>query len=220
MKRSENLFVTPWNSPWNSPGQTTGVGSLSFSRGSSQPRDWTQVSCTVGVLFTSWAVRDALMTWRLLRNIRHITSRYLHELNIGPLFIWLQNKSQSPHKNHKSLIFHSYYLSALTPYLLFSPYSANSAALAPCCRGNRAALALVLGPLHILFPHPSVLLRFLDLQIVCSNITFHPSSHCILPPSLPIHLISFILFCFSPKHLSLLAYHTISFYCIHCPTNM
>ena len=78
MKWSEKLFATPWNSPWNSPGQNTGVGSLSFSRGSSQPRDWTQVSCTVGVLFTIWAMRDALMTWRLLQNIRHLASRYLH----------------------------------------------------------------------------------------------------------------------------------------------
>ena len=42
-------------SPWNSPGQNTGVGSLSFSRGSSQPRDWTQVSCIAGRFFTSWA---------------------------------------------------------------------------------------------------------------------------------------------------------------------
>ena len=31
-----------------------------FSRGSSQPRDWTLVSLTAGVLFTSWATREAL----------------------------------------------------------------------------------------------------------------------------------------------------------------
>ena len=30
-----------------------------FSRGSSQPRDWTQVSCIAGRFFTSWATRDA-----------------------------------------------------------------------------------------------------------------------------------------------------------------
>ena len=30
-----------------------------FSRGSSQPRDWTQVSCLVGGFFTSWATREA-----------------------------------------------------------------------------------------------------------------------------------------------------------------
>ena len=28
-----------------------------FSKGSSQPRDWTQVSCIAGVFFTSWATR-------------------------------------------------------------------------------------------------------------------------------------------------------------------
>ena len=33
-----------------------------FSRGSSQPRDQTQVSCTAGGFFTSWATREAL--WR------------------------------------------------------------------------------------------------------------------------------------------------------------
>ena len=30
-----------------------------FSRRSSQPRDWTQVSCIVGGFFTSWATREA-----------------------------------------------------------------------------------------------------------------------------------------------------------------
>ena len=30
-----------------------------FSRGSSQPRDWTQVSHTAGGFFTSWATREA-----------------------------------------------------------------------------------------------------------------------------------------------------------------
>ena len=30
-----------------------------FSRGSSQPRDWTQVSCIAGGFFTSWATREA-----------------------------------------------------------------------------------------------------------------------------------------------------------------
>ena len=31
-----------------------------FSSGSSQPRDWTQVSCIAGRFFTSWATREAL----------------------------------------------------------------------------------------------------------------------------------------------------------------
>ena len=46
-------------SPWNSPGQNTGVGSLSFSRGFSQPRDQTQVSRITGGFFTSWTTREA-----------------------------------------------------------------------------------------------------------------------------------------------------------------
>ena len=47
-------------SPWNSLGQNSGVGSLfPFSRGSSQPRDQTQVSCIAGGFFTSWATREA-----------------------------------------------------------------------------------------------------------------------------------------------------------------
>ena len=34
-----------------------------FSRGSSQPRDWTQVSCIAGGFFTSWATREAQKYW-------------------------------------------------------------------------------------------------------------------------------------------------------------
>ena len=41
----------------NSPGQNTGVGSVAFSRGFSQTRDRTRVSCTAGRFFTSWATR-------------------------------------------------------------------------------------------------------------------------------------------------------------------
>ena len=34
-----------------------------FSRGSSQPRDWTQVSGITGWFFTSWATREAQEYW-------------------------------------------------------------------------------------------------------------------------------------------------------------
>ena len=34
-----------------------------FSRGSSQPRDWTQVSHIIGGFFTSWATREAQENW-------------------------------------------------------------------------------------------------------------------------------------------------------------
>ena len=34
-----------------------------FSRGSSQPRDWTQVSCIAGRFFSSWATREVQEYW-------------------------------------------------------------------------------------------------------------------------------------------------------------
>ena len=34
-----------------------------FSRGSSQPRNWTGVSCIAGRFFTNWAIREAPNTW-------------------------------------------------------------------------------------------------------------------------------------------------------------
>ena len=49
--------------PWNSPGKNTGVGSCFFSRGSSQARDWTQVSHIAGRFFIVWATREAQEYW-------------------------------------------------------------------------------------------------------------------------------------------------------------
>ena len=34
---------------------------ISFSRGSSQPKNWTQVSFTAGRVFTIWATREAVL---------------------------------------------------------------------------------------------------------------------------------------------------------------
>ena len=58
--------------PRDFPGNSLGVGchfllqarilewvTFPFSRGSSQPRDLTQVSCTAGRFFTSWVTREA-----------------------------------------------------------------------------------------------------------------------------------------------------------------
>ena len=45
--------------PWNSPGKNAGVDTIPFSRGSSWPRDQTQVSCIAGRFFTIWATREA-----------------------------------------------------------------------------------------------------------------------------------------------------------------
>ena len=60
------LFATPWTiySPWNSLGQNTGVVAFPFSRGSSQPKDQTQVSRNADRFFTSWATKEAQEYWR------------------------------------------------------------------------------------------------------------------------------------------------------------
>ena len=42
-----------------SQARTLGWFAIPFSRGSSWPRDWTQVSCTAGRFFTIWATREA-----------------------------------------------------------------------------------------------------------------------------------------------------------------
>ena len=60
------LFATPGTvatrllRPWDSPGKNTGVDSIPFSRGSSQPRDWNQVSHIAGRCFTILVPREAL----------------------------------------------------------------------------------------------------------------------------------------------------------------
>ena len=48
--------------PAELPGKpkNTGVHSLSLLSGSSQPRNQTRVSCIAGLLFTNWAIREAL----------------------------------------------------------------------------------------------------------------------------------------------------------------
>ena len=60
---SDSLRPNGLYSLWNSPGQSTGVGSLSLLQGSSQPRDWTQVSLIADGFFTSWATREAQEYW-------------------------------------------------------------------------------------------------------------------------------------------------------------
>ena len=60
------LFATPWTIAYPAP-QSMGFfqtrilewSAISFSRGSSQPRDRTWVSCTADRRFTIWATREA-----------------------------------------------------------------------------------------------------------------------------------------------------------------
>ena len=61
---------------WDSPGKSTEVGC--FNRGSSCPRDRTQVSHIVGRCFTIWATGKATITWVLFK--------LLHGLFFLPIF--------------------------------------------------------------------------------------------------------------------------------------
>ena len=53
------LFATPWTVQ----SRTLEWVAFPFSRGSSQPRDWTRVSCITGGFFTSWATGEAQEYW-------------------------------------------------------------------------------------------------------------------------------------------------------------
>ena len=50
-------------SPWNSPSRILEWVAFPFSKGSSQPRDQTQVSLISGRFFISWDTREALEYW-------------------------------------------------------------------------------------------------------------------------------------------------------------
>ena len=52
------LFATSWTIVHGILQARTGVLSFPFSRGSSQPMDWTQVPHIAGGFFTSWATRE------------------------------------------------------------------------------------------------------------------------------------------------------------------
>ena len=73
-----------------------------FFRGPSQPRDWTQVSCTAGGFFTSWATREpkntgvhslSLLQWIFLTQDRTgvscICSRILYQLSYQGMMVRL-----------------------------------------------------------------------------------------------------------------------------------
>ena len=54
------LFMTPWTIQSMEFSRILEWVALPFSKGSSQPRDRTQVSCITGRFFTNWAIREAL----------------------------------------------------------------------------------------------------------------------------------------------------------------
>ena len=69
IKSCLTLFATPWTIDHQTPlsigflSQEYWSGfAISFSRGSSRPKDWTQVSDIAGRFFTNWATREAPYT--------------------------------------------------------------------------------------------------------------------------------------------------------------
>ena len=56
------LFATPWRT---AQARILEWVAIFFCRGSSQPRDWAQVSQIAGRFFTSWATREAHLTFGL-----------------------------------------------------------------------------------------------------------------------------------------------------------
>ena len=76
------LFATPWTIAYHVPlpmgilqARILEWVAISFSRGSSQPRDRTPVSCIAGRRFTLWATREAL--WKFLLYSK-VTQFYTH----------------------------------------------------------------------------------------------------------------------------------------------
>ena len=68
---------------------------ISFSRGSSQPRDQTRISCTAGRFFSDWAIREALRMLILQLKKKKATGgkycshlRPIKDLNIKHLKRW------------------------------------------------------------------------------------------------------------------------------------
>ena len=63
------LFVTPWSIRGIFQARILEWVAIPFSRASSQPRDWTRVSCIAGRFFTVWTTRevpfhmDPLQSW-------------------------------------------------------------------------------------------------------------------------------------------------------------
>ena len=55
---------------------------ISFSRGSSRPRDWTQVSCTAGRFFTDWATREAYLICFSLNEFRWYQLMFISNMTL------------------------------------------------------------------------------------------------------------------------------------------
>ena len=56
---------------------------IPFSRGSSQPRDWTQVFCTAGGFFKVWATREAQAFWGGILSLSFLPFPWWWRIGVG-----------------------------------------------------------------------------------------------------------------------------------------
>ena len=76
-----------------------------FSRGSSQPRDRTQVSCIAGGFFTVWTTREASLYIYIYTQTH--THTYIYRVGISFTWIWLRSvylseKAMAPHSSTRA----------------------------------------------------------------------------------------------------------------------
>ena len=91
-----NYYTFVWKWKWKSLSSVQHLA-FPFSRGSSQPRDRTQVSCIAGRFFTSWATRDAHLCLKpsssLIPASKFIFHQTFDDFKLG----WLWRGTQHPH---------------------------------------------------------------------------------------------------------------------------
>ena len=98
---------------------------IQFSRGSSQPRDWTQVSCIAGRFFTIWATRETLYTGvgchALLQGIfptQRLNPGLPHALHVDSLLSESWGKPKNTGMGSLSLLQGNFTIQELNPGLL------------------------------------------------------------------------------------------------------
>ena len=98
------LFVAPWTEvPGILQARILEWVAIHFCRGSSQPRDRTQISCTAGRFFTSWATREALPSGSFLMSQFFATGGQSTGASASASVLPMNIQDWFPLGNHKAL---------------------------------------------------------------------------------------------------------------------
>ena len=99
-----NCCATPWTIAHQGPPSVHGISqarilewvAISFSRGSSQPKDWTHVSCIGRQILYHWATKEAMGSWKFIKEYRDEDKWYKWRSSQMTLELWLGggNKNQ------------------------------------------------------------------------------------------------------------------------------